>query len=745
MILYFKMVIYFAIRGIDYGPEFPPEMWQLVAMWVLVNLCGTPEDLGLSADDRADRRERGVSEGGPAGVLVECGALPVLVRHIDMEQQPSANVREHAIWALGQIVAVSIPCRDAVLDAGALAPILAHFYGVARRISSSSALGEGEGWPGPMEGVLSHGESIEIQHWGRRTTTTLALLCTTRDEELTDQCLPVWAYLVEEEDERILKFALSVLLMLSEGSLKRLKSVVDTRSPAKIYTLQQRQNLQEQDKRKQERRRDKHADDLYDAMAASPIARAQRGGERERRGVVDRLVELMDSGGSIKVQALQVIDNVCVANSYVCTTQDRFVEEVQTSGVGAGNALKKLLQQMLSVDQTTAVLAVRVLVNMLAGTQAQIGRVLDLDCTCAAVPVGHVFPILLRWLVGSAKAKSFQGISLHGDRSIGQTVVELTEAAQAICNASWSKADHVQHLLRQGCLDGLLTLLARIHPLHGLAHHELADTALENHEDIQDLDGVIIMPAMEAIGNFMMWELGSDEKNKAAVKTEREEDKAFDTGTKLPPGWKKAEDAMGEVIYLNDSTGQSGYEFPRETEDQRMARRTKRKVDHLARTPKKGRSSNDVGSQRDRLLLAGFDEITIDNMIHAKKMESGSHLGVKDHILEHGRRWAEDMGVLEQPTMTELMNRTSVTLGTGTELLQSYLVHKNPAVVEAVVRTHVISTSDDCVSSAPRVPVPTTLTYVPFCCNCSRSSCTITSSGLISSSPRSIPTNPPWP
>ena len=674
--------------GIDYGPEFPPEMWQLMAMWVLTNLCGTPEETGLSSDERADRREREVSEGGPAGVLVECGALPILVRHIDAEHQPSPNVREHAIWALGQIVAVSIPLRDAVLDAGALAPILAHFYVVARRISSSSSLGEGQQWPGPMEGVLSHGETIEIQHWGRRTATTLALLCTTRDEELTDQTLPVWAYLVEEDDERILKFALSVLRMLSEGSLKRLKSVVDTRSPAKINTLQQRQNLQEQGIRDQERKRDKYADDLYDAMAASPIARAERGGQRERRGVVDRLVELLDGGGSIKVQALQVIGNICVANSYVCTTQDRFVEEVQTSGVGAGNALKKLLQQMLSVDQTTAVMAVRVLVNMLAGTQAQVGRVIDLDCTCAAIPVGHVFPILLRWLVGSAKAKSFQGMSLHGDRAIGQTVVELTEAAQAICNASWSKPEHVQYLLRQGCLDALLTLLARIHPLHGLTHHELSDTDLENHEDIQDLDGSIVLPAMEALGNFMMWETGADEKNKAAVKSEREEDKALDAGTKLPPGWKKAEDAMGEVIYLNNSMGQSGYDFPRETEEQRMARRKKRKVDHLARTPKKGRSSNDVGSQRDRLLKAGFDAITIDNMIHAKKMEAGSHLGVKDHILEHGRQWAEDMGVLEQPSMSELMSRTSVVLGKGTELLQSYLVHKNSAVVEAVVRFH---------------------------------------------------------
>jgi hypothetical protein len=666
--------------GIDYGPEFPAEMWQLMAMWILTNICSVPEPPGLERDEYARRQEREVSESGVAGVLVECGALPLLVRHVDAEQQESANVREHAVWVLGQIAAVSIPLRDAVLDAGALQPILGHFYSVARRISSSASMGAGQ-WGGPLEGVLAHGESIEIQHWARWSTTTLAVLCTTRDEELTDQTLPVWAYLIEEDSERILKFSLSVLRMLSEGSLKRLKAVVDTRAPARILTLQQREELAAQDRRARDR-------EMYEAMAASPLARATTG-ERGQKGVVDRLVELLDFGGSIKVQSLQVISNICIANSYVATTQDRFVEEVQTSGVGSGNSLKRLLGLMLSADQTTSVMAVRVLVNMLAGTQTQVGRVIDLDCTCAAIPVGHVFPILLRWLVGSAKPKAFAGsISLHGDRAIGQTVVELTEAAQAICNASWSRPEHVQYLLRQGCLDALLTMLSRIHPLHGLTHHEMSDTDLENHEDIQDNDGVIVLPALEALANFIMWEQGANESHLKAAKAEREEDKGLDEGTILPPGWKKQEDSMGQPIYINVETDESSYDFPRETEEQRMARRKKRKEDHLKRIPKpKGKSSNDVSSQRARLLAAGFDALTIDNMIHQKKLQdAGSHLGVHEHILQHGREWAEAMGVLEKPTMTELMARSTVVLGRGTELLQSYLVHKNPLVVEGVVR-----------------------------------------------------------
>lgn len=676
--------------GTDYGPEYSAELWQLMALWILTNLCSVPQPPGLTQDEYARRKEAEASQSGVAGILVECGALPLLVRHVDTEHQESANVREHAVWVLGQIAAVSIPLRDAVLEAGALAQILAHFFSVARRVSSSAAMGPGQQWGGPLEGVLAHGEPIEIQHWARWTTTTLAVLCTTRDEELTDQTLPVWAYLIEEDNERILNLVLCVLRMLSEGSLKRLKAVVDASAPARILTLKQREDIAAEARRAQDK-------DLYEAMAASPLVRSQSS-SRSRKGVVDRLVELLEFGGSIKVQALQVVSNICLANSYVAAPQDRFVEEVQTSGVGTRSSLKLLLGLMLSADQTTSVMAVRVLVNMLAGTQIQVGRVIDLDCTCATIPVGHVFPILLRWLVGSAKPRAFAGsISLHGERAIGQTVLELTEATQAICNASWSKPEHVQYLLRQGCLDGLLTVLSRIHPLHGLTHHEMSDTDLENHEDIQDTEGSIVLPVIEALGNFMLWEAGADEAHKAAVKREREEDKGLDEGTILPPGWKQEEDSMGQPIYINVETDDSSYDFPRETEEQRIARRKKRKEDHLARMPKpKGKSSNDVSSHRERLLAAGFDPVTIDNMIYQKKMQdAGSHLGVKDHILQHGRQWAEIMGVLEKPSMGELMTRTTVVLGRGTELFQSYLVHKNPLVVEAVVR-HLSSLTSWC-------------------------------------------------
>ena len=91
---------------------------------------------------------------------------------------------------------------------------------------------------------------------------------------------------------------------------------------------------------------------------------------------------------------------------------------------------------------------------------------------------------------------------------------------------------------------------------------------------------------------------------------------------------------------------------------------------------KKTGGGNDVEKQRVRLQRAGFDKNVIDLMVQAHIEKSGGHLSIKDHILQLGRVWAEDMDVLEKPTMTELMTRTSTVLGTGTELFQSYLVHR---------------------------------------------------------------------
>lgn len=117
---------------------------------------------------------------------------------------------------------------------------------------------------------------------------------------------------------------------------------------------------------------------------------------------------------------------------------------------------------------------------------------------------------------------------------------------------------------------------------------------------------------------------------------------------------------------------------------------------------KKTGGGNDVEKQRVRLQRAGFDKNVIDLMVQAHIEKSGGHLSIKDHILQLGRVWAEDMDVLEKPTMTELMTRTSTVLGSGTELFQSYLVHR----------------------TAPPQPAPTAHSdpVCCWCCGCSTAS-----------------------
>ena len=57
--------------------------------------------------------------------MVEVGAVPTFVRLILI---PNNDVREHAVWALLNIAGDSPPCRDLVLQAGAMHPLLQQLH-----------------------------------------------------------------------------------------------------------------------------------------------------------------------------------------------------------------------------------------------------------------------------------------------------------------------------------------------------------------------------------------------------------------------------------------------------------------------------------------------------------------------------------------------------------------------------------------------------------------------------------------
>lgn len=55
-------------------------------------------------------------------VVVECGAVQVLVGLV--ASGASDDVREQAVWALGNVAGDSPRCRDTVLAAGVLPPLI---------------------------------------------------------------------------------------------------------------------------------------------------------------------------------------------------------------------------------------------------------------------------------------------------------------------------------------------------------------------------------------------------------------------------------------------------------------------------------------------------------------------------------------------------------------------------------------------------------------------------------------------
>ena len=92
---------------------------------------------------------------------------------------------------------------------------------------------------------------------------------------------------------------------------------------------------------------------------------------------------------------------------------------------------------------------------------------------------------------------------------------------------------------------------------------------------LEDSDWGVRESVVEALGNFLMFEEGADEAAREAAEAAHEEDKALDEGRKLPPGWKEAESATGEKMWVSEESGDVLYDFPRETEEQKMARRKK--------------------------------------------------------------------------------------------------------------------------------------------------------------------------
>jgi len=132
-------------------------------------------------------------------VVINANAVPEFIRLLS---SPVLDVREQAVWALGNIAGDSPVCRDYVLQQGALRPLLA---------------------------LLSENHKLSMQ---RNATWTLSNFCRGKspqpDWELISPALTVLTKLIYSMDDEILIDACWAISYLSDGSNDKIQAVIES-------------------------------------------------------------------------------------------------------------------------------------------------------------------------------------------------------------------------------------------------------------------------------------------------------------------------------------------------------------------------------------------------------------------------------------------------------------------------------------------------------------------------------------
>lgn len=130
-------------------------------------------------------------------VVIDHGAVPIFVKLLS---SPSDDVREQAVWALGNVAGDSPRCRDLVLSSAALLPLLSQ---------------------------LNEHSKLSML---RNATWTLSNFCRGKPQPPFDQvkpALPALAQLVHSNDEEVLTDACWALSYLSDGPNDKIQAVID--------------------------------------------------------------------------------------------------------------------------------------------------------------------------------------------------------------------------------------------------------------------------------------------------------------------------------------------------------------------------------------------------------------------------------------------------------------------------------------------------------------------------------------
>eukprot|EP01061_Rhynchopus_euleeides_P008690 TRINITY_DN17833_c1_g2_i1.p1 TRINITY_DN17833_c1_g2~~TRINITY_DN17833_c1_g2_i1.p1 ORF type:complete len:540 (+),score=158.97 TRINITY_DN17833_c1_g2_i1:44-1663(+) len=140
-------------------------------------------------------------------IVVKHGAVPAFIKLLSCHKE---EVREQAVWALGNIAGDSAKLRDQVLGSGILQPLLTIIYS------------------NPLPGTL------------RNATWTLSNLLRgkpTPDIEKVRMAFPALAYLVKHDDEDVLIDALWAVSYATDGTDDRIEAIVDLKVGERLVQL----------------------------------------------------------------------------------------------------------------------------------------------------------------------------------------------------------------------------------------------------------------------------------------------------------------------------------------------------------------------------------------------------------------------------------------------------------------------------------------------------------------------------